>query len=120
MELTRAVLAERIVERLKAEHETLARQWHASAPINHFVLDDLLPQQWVERIRGAFPRGSEMTLKRSWRELKYVAAQMDRYHALLEESLYGFQGPQVVREVERVTGLLALAPDEMLYSGGSP
>jgi Rps23 Pro-64 3,4-dihydroxylase Tpa1-like proline 4-hydroxylase len=116
--LTRATLAERIVERLRAEREGLARQWRETAPVNYFVVDDVLPHAWASQIRAAFPQGREMTLKRSWRELKYVAAQMDRYHPLLEESLYAFQMPEVVGEVERATGLIALEPDEMLYAGG--
>jgi hypothetical protein len=36
-----------------------------------------------------------MALKKSLRELKYVAAQMHRYDLLLEESIYAFQIPGV-------------------------
>jgi Rps23 Pro-64 3,4-dihydroxylase Tpa1-like proline 4-hydroxylase len=118
MELTRAVLAGAIAARLKSEGEALARQWRESAPVNHFVVDEVLPNEWVSQIRAAFPAGRDMMLKRSWRELKYVAAQMDRYHPLLEESLYAFQLPEVLLEIERLTALPALEPDEMLYAGG--
>jgi len=118
VELTRAALGERIVQRIRAEAERLSAQWRATAPLNYFVIDDVLPGEWAAQIRSAFPPGRQMMLKRSWRELKYVAAQMDRYHPLLEESLYAFQMPEVVREVERATGLVQLDPDEMLYAGG--
>ena len=59
-----------------------------------------------------------MVLKRSLREVKYVAAQMDRYDRLLEESIYAFQEPGIVERVEAITGLKALEPDTHLYAGG--
>lgn len=59
-----------------------------------------------------------MTLKRTLRETKYVAAQMDRYNPLLEEAVYAFQMPEVLRMVERITALEAIEPDELLYAGG--
>lgn len=118
VELTRDVLAREIQQRMEAERAKLVDQWHASSPINHFVLDDLLPESWTRRVREAFPSNDEMVLKRSLRELKLVAAQMDKYHPLLEESIYAFQAPQIVELVQRITGLAALEPDELLYAGG--
>jgi Rps23 Pro-64 3,4-dihydroxylase Tpa1-like proline 4-hydroxylase len=117
VELTRNILAREIQARLEAEQEQLARQW-AAGPINYFVLDNVLPEVWVRRIREAFPSGEQMRLLRSLREVKYVAAQMDRYDPVLEESIYAFQSPQIVDLVHRITGLAALEPDEMLYAGG--
>lgn len=116
--LTRAEIARKIELRLDAEMESAARQWGASGPINHFILDDLLPPEWTRQIRDAFPRADQMTLKRSLRELKFVAAQMDKYHPLLEESVYAFQAPGVVERIQRITGLRALEPDHKLYAGG--
>jgi Rps23 Pro-64 3,4-dihydroxylase Tpa1-like proline 4-hydroxylase len=117
-DLTRETLAREISLRLEAEKDRLAQQWHASAPINHFVLDDLLPEEWARQIFSAFPNTDEMVLKRSLRELKYVAAQMNKYDSLLEESIYAFQAPPIVKLVEQITRLKALEPDEMLYAGG--
>ena len=118
VELTRNILAREIQRRLEAERATLVRQWQDSVPINYFVLDDLLPEDWTRQIGAAFPRDDQMVLKRSLRELKLVAAQMDKYHPLLEESIYAFQAPGIVDLVEEITGLRALEPDEMLYAGG--
>lgn len=118
MTLTRAEIGRQIHARLEESRDALARQWSASTPINHFVLDDLLPQEWARQIRTAFPPQSDMVLKRSLREVKYVAAQMDRYAPLLEESVYAFQVPEVVDVVHRITGLDALEPDAQLYAGG--
>jgi Rps23 Pro-64 3,4-dihydroxylase Tpa1-like proline 4-hydroxylase len=118
VELTRNAMAQEIRRRLEAERTSLARQWQQSAPINYFVIDDLLPQEWTRGIREAFPRNDRMVLKRSLRELKFVAAQMDKYDPLLEESIYAFQAPQIVDLVQQITGLEALEPDAQLYAGG--
>jgi len=116
--LTRSALAQEIHRRIDSARTELTRQWQQSAPINYFVLDDLLPQEWTRAIRDAFPRNDRMTLKRSLRELKFVAAQMDRYDPVLEESIYAFQAPEIVSLVHDITGLEALEPDVQLYAGG--
>jgi Rps23 Pro-64 3,4-dihydroxylase Tpa1-like proline 4-hydroxylase len=118
VELTRSIMAREIERRIEAERSNLMRQWQGSAPINYFVLDDLLPEEWTRRIREAFPSSGQMVLKRSLRELKFVAAQMNQYDPLLEESIYSFQAPEVVELIHRITGLKALEPDEQLYAGG--
>jgi Rps23 Pro-64 3,4-dihydroxylase Tpa1-like proline 4-hydroxylase len=116
--LDRVSMAGAIAGRLDAERGELVRQWQISAPINHFVLDDVLPAGWAGDIRNAFPDGAGMMLKRSLRELKFVAAQMDKYHPLLEEAVYAFQAPEVVERVQAITALRALQPDPHLYAGG--
>jgi len=117
-ELNRGLIAAEIQARLQAERNRLGEQWEASAPINYFVLDDLLPESWAREIFRSFPRPETMRLKRSLRELKYVSAQLDEYAPLLEEAIYAFQGPPIVKLVEDITQLKALEPDDMLYAGG--
>lgn len=115
---SRRAMAERVHDRISTAAAELAHQWKESAPINYFVVDDVLPQAWAEAIRAAFPSPKSMTLKRSLRELKYVAAQMDSYDPLLEDAIYAFQAPEILASIERITGLAALEPDELLYAGG--
>lgn len=107
-----------IAARLDGERERIEQQWRDSAPISHFVIDDVLPEACAQRIREAFPSGADMVLKSSLRELKYVSAQMDRHDPVLEESIYAFQMPSVVERVQRITQLRALEPDSLLYAGG--
>jgi Rps23 Pro-64 3,4-dihydroxylase Tpa1-like proline 4-hydroxylase len=118
MSLGRDTLARQICERLDSHQDDIRRQWQGSNPVQHFVVDDLLPEPWVREIRAAFPDGRSMKLNKSLRELKYVAAQMDRYPPVLEEAIYAFQMPEVVQRIERLTGIKALEPDDMLYAGG--
>jgi Rps23 Pro-64 3,4-dihydroxylase Tpa1-like proline 4-hydroxylase len=111
-------MAQAITARLDSERVRIEQQWRDSAPINHFVVDDVLPEASALRIREAFPSGASMVLKRSLRELKYVSAQMDRHDPVLEESIYAFQMPGVVERVQQITQLRALEPDSLLYAGG--
>ena len=103
---------------IKLHSRELLQQWRQTAPICHVVIDDLLPEEWAHGIRQAFPKPDSMALKSSLRELKYVAAQMNKYDALLEEAIYAFQDPEIVAAVEEVTKLRTLEPDSMLYAGG--
>jgi Rps23 Pro-64 3,4-dihydroxylase Tpa1-like proline 4-hydroxylase len=118
MKLDRANLARQMHPIIAGKAAELTRQWTESAPINYFVLDDLLPEDWARSIRAAFPRPETMALKSSLRELKYVAAQMNQYDPLLEETVYAFQDPEIVRTIEQITGLRSLEPDSLLYAGG--
>jgi Rps23 Pro-64 3,4-dihydroxylase Tpa1-like proline 4-hydroxylase len=118
VKLDRDELARHMLSVMARRTSDLASQWRVSAPVNHFVVDDLLPEEWVRAIRSAFPRPEAMVLKRSLRELKYVSAQMNRYDSLLEEIVYAFQAPGIVSLVEQITALQALEADSMLYAGG--
>jgi Rps23 Pro-64 3,4-dihydroxylase Tpa1-like proline 4-hydroxylase len=93
-------------------------QWRASPKIGHFFIDNVLPADVADRIRAAFPAGQSMKIKRSIRELKFIAAQMNQFDPLLEEAIYAFQDPRIVEVVGRITGLRDLEPDEQLYAGG--
>jgi Rps23 Pro-64 3,4-dihydroxylase Tpa1-like proline 4-hydroxylase len=116
--MNRTEIAELIVAKLEPMQEIMASQWVHSGTINHCFIDDLLPKELAHRIRAAYPSGTSMQVKKSLRELKYVAAQMDKYDAILEETLYAFQDPRVVAIVTRITGLKKLEPDALLYAGG--
>ena len=118
MEISRATMAQEICARLDARRDELIAQWQSCEPINHFVLDDVLPEEWALDIHRAFPPSESMVLKKSLRELKFVAAQMNKYQPVLEEVIYAFQASGVVDRVHRITGLRALEPDELLYAGG--
>jgi Rps23 Pro-64 3,4-dihydroxylase Tpa1-like proline 4-hydroxylase len=116
--MNRDRMAKAIASRLRELMPALQQLWQGSEPINHCIVDDLLPSDLALRIRAAYPQGAAMRVRRSLRELKYVAAQMNRYDPLLEETLYSFQDHAVVQLVGEITGLRGLQPDEQLYAGG--
>ncbi len=119
MQLTRDFLAEKIRERLESEQKNLQAQFLKSREkIGYFYVDNLLPENIALKIAEEFPPPSEMMLKKSIREDKYVSAQMDKHSALLEEVLYAFQDKRVVEIISQITGITPLFPDEFLYAGG--
>lgn len=107
-----------IAGRLHDEADRLAQEFDRPGRIRTFALDDLLDPAAAQQIYDAFPPVSDMMLRKSLREYKYVATQMDRYPPILEEILYAFQEPAVVEAVSRITGLEGLMPDRSLYAGG--
>jgi Rps23 Pro-64 3,4-dihydroxylase Tpa1-like proline 4-hydroxylase len=117
---TRYDLATLIHDRLNRDKELLSKSWKDSTNhVEHFYLDDLLPEHIVFKIYKAFPRDtSKMLLRKTIRELKYVAAQMNQYDDILEEIVFAFQDERIVRIVADITKLKGLEPDSLLYAGG--
>ena len=106
-----------IERRLRTESERMHVEFHQHT-VQSCVIDDLLPKEEVLEIYRAFPDKSTMTLKKSLRENKYVAAQMNKYVPILEEIVYAFQEPGVLKIVEEITGIREMIPDDRLYAGG--
>ena len=68
----------------------------------------------VKKINQVFPSSEEMVLKKSLREDKYVAAQMNLYNPILEEIIYAFQDKRIVKLIGEICILNDLFPDENL------
>ena len=118
-QLGREAICAAITSRFDADAAAAAREAFAgSNPIQHFVIDDLLPGAMARAIYESFPAHTQMFERRNLREHKYVAAQMDRYAAQAEEAIYAFQDPRVVELVASLTRLPELRADPQLYAGG--
>lgn len=108
-----------IFNRLQEEKGVLTKQFEESkAGIGYFYIDNLLPLELSQSISEAFPSKEEMVLKKSLREYKHVAAQMDKYNPLLEKVIYAFQDERIVKVIGEICGIEQLEPDEHLYAGG--
>jgi len=116
--MTRAELGKLIVARLDPERERLAREYRESGRIWAFMVDGLLPEEIALRAAAAFPPIERMVHKKNLGQDKYVGVQMNQYDPLLEEVVYAFQEPEVVRLVGEITGIRELIPDADLYAGG--
>ena len=114
----RAQLADKIVARLEPEVDKLSAEFRAPGRIPSCRITDLLPTEYANEIFERFPASDAMMLKRSLKENKHVAAQMDAFDPILEEAVYAFQDPRVVDLIARITGLRSLEPDVDLYAGG--
>ena len=118
-QITRVTLADIIIEKLHFEKDKLKLQFQNSdTSIGYFFLDDLLPNEVALQLNEVFPSTDQMVLKKSIREDKYVAAQMNLYNPLLEEIIYAFQDKRVVEIVGEICNIKNPIPDENLYAGG--
>ena len=107
-----------IIESRMREQLPRMRDDFANHVVQSTYIDNLLPEDEVLKINAAFPDKSTMMLNKSLREHKYVAAQMNRYDPVLEEIIYAFQEPNIVKVVEEITGIRGMQPDTHLYAGG--
>jgi Rps23 Pro-64 3,4-dihydroxylase Tpa1-like proline 4-hydroxylase len=104
--MNRTQIAEIVKARLTESFADIQAQFQeTSGDIGYFYVDQ-------------FPSPEGMKLKKSLREYKYIAAQMDQYDPILEEAIYAFQDPGVVEIVKQVCGMASAYPDEHLYAGG--
>lgn len=119
MEYNRKEIALLIVKSLNKNKESLKNQFLKSKnTIGFFYIDDLLPKDLVKDIHINFPKLTETKHRKSIREHKYVAYQMNKYHALLEEVIYAFQEKNVVNCIGEICNSPSILPDENLYAGG--
>lgn len=116
--MNRTEIADLIVARIAPNVEQFAEQFAVPGRIGSCRVLDLLPEEIPQAIYDSFPQSDRMVLKKSIKENKHVAAQMDQYDPLLEEAVYAFQDPRVVELIGRITGLKTLEPDADLYAGG--
>lgn len=112
-------LANLIFTKIESNKVELKNQFIDSKDaIGFFYLDDLLPNEIAIKIHEVFPLAAQMVLKKSIREDKYIAAQMNLYNQLLEEIIYAFQDKRIVDLVASICEIDNAIPDENLYAGG--
>ncbi|WP_298320029.1 2OG-Fe(II) oxygenase [uncultured Aquimarina sp.] len=117
--LNRDKIADLIFLKLKDNEEVLKNHFHqTSKGIGYFYLDNLLPDELAKEIFDKFPRTKDVKVKKSIREYKYVAAQMNKYHPLLEEIIYAFQDRKIVDLIAMICSYENVVPDKNLYAGG--
>ncbi|UAM97028.1 2OG-Fe(II) oxygenase [Polaribacter litorisediminis] len=112
-------IAKFICHQLEKNKEILKDQFLKSKEsIGFFYLDDLLPEALALEIHSKFPELEKTVKRKSLREYKFTAYQMDAYDALLEEVIYAFQDKNVIELVAEICGLKQVFGDEFLYAGG--
>lgn len=117
--MNRNELSKLIFDTIYRNKRELKKQFsNSKEKIGYFFLDDLLPSELAYQIHEIFPKSSEMVLKKSLREDKYVAAQMNLYAPQLEEIIYAFQDKKIVDLIGEICEIQEVIPDEYLYAGG--
>ncbi|MGJ5627871.1 2OG-Fe(II) oxygenase [Nostoc sp. CALU 1950] len=110
--------AEKIYNKLENCQDALQRDFLNNRPIYSCYVDNLLDEKDAKEIYEAFPPKESLVLLKDLREYKYVGMQMNKFNPILEEIIYAFQDPRVVKLISKITGFEELLPDEYLYAGG--
>ena len=117
--MKREELSNLIFNKLNSKKEELSISYQQSKKqIGYFYIDDLLPEEIVRKIFKSFPKPQEMKLKKSLKEYKHIAVQMNQYEPLLEEIIYAFQDVRIVELFKNICGTFEIFPDKNLYAGG--
>lgn len=119
-ELTHNDLSELVNQRLVKSLPEIQRQF-ANPPTGftrHAVIDNLLPDDIARTIYESFPKAEDMRLMKTFREQKYTSKSLGKFAPVLREITFAFQDSEVLRTVERCTGLSQQHPDPNLYAGG--
>jgi Rps23 Pro-64 3,4-dihydroxylase Tpa1-like proline 4-hydroxylase len=115
---TRAEFVAAISQRLLREQDRLRAHFAAAQPVRHFVVDELLPPDWLRAVAAVFPAPDQLLLKKSWREQKRVGVAVERYAPCIGDLLFAFQAPAVVAAIGAITGIDGLEADPSLYASG--
>jgi len=110
-----SLIYKNLVENKKEIHQQFLSN---KEQIGFFYVDDLLPTELALKIHACFPKTSDTVQRKNLREQKFTAFQMNKYDALLEEVIYAFHEPKVVKLISEICDLEAVYPDENLYAGG--
>lgn len=117
--MKRVAISKLIYQNIKAHELALKEQFLASKnQIGYFYLDALLPKEIALEIYNKFPKIAQTVARKTLREQKFTAYQMNAYDALLEEVVYAFQDKKVVQLISEICGIKELLPDANLYAGG--
>lgn len=117
--MTRVEFADLILDKINSQKQKIKKQYDNSKDkIGYFWIDDFLPEDLALRIAELFPDKSEMVLKKSLKENKYIAVQMDQYNLILEEIIYSFQDERIVNLIAEICDIKQPIPDSSLYAGG--
>jgi len=117
--MNRVDISKLIISKLKnVTFEFLKNQYEESGPINHIVIDELLPQEIALELNDIFPLESELSLLDGIQEKKYVNVYFSKSQKLIEECIYSFQEPSVIDLIGEITRISDLIGDPELYAGG--
>ena len=111
-------IAHKICVRLESEKQSLKSSWAQSSPVQHFVVDNLLPADWVRGTHRGFPEWSRLNRYDSIRERKSSSADMDSWGEMTRNCFLALQYPDVLKIMSEITGIQQLEGDVSAYAGG--
>lgn len=118
--MQREEISRLIVERLQFEADKLQAEFQRprTAPTRFVAIDDVLPESLARQVFERFPVVTQMRLLSTFREHKYTSKALDKMDPLITAATFAFQTPEVIQEVEFITGFQDMMGDPHLYAGG--
>jgi Rps23 Pro-64 3,4-dihydroxylase Tpa1-like proline 4-hydroxylase len=118
--MERDEISKLIVERLQSEADKLQTEfWQPrSVPTRYIAIDNVLPEPLARQVFAAFPVVAQMRQLSTFRERKYTSKALDRMDPLIAATTFAFQSPEMIEQVELITGLKDMVGDPQLYAGG--
>jgi len=117
--LDKLAISKIIYNHIFTNKQSLKEQFNKNEKtIGYFFLDYVLPEELALNCAKVFPKPEEMKLLKSIKEYKYISAQMDKHHQLLESVIYAFQNDKIVKLIGEICNITSLYPDNSLYAGG--
>ena len=118
--MKREDISKLIVEHLQSKREKLRMEFQQprAVPTRHLTVDNILPEPLARAVFEAFPAVEQMRLLSSFREYKYTSKALDKMDPLMTATTFAFQTPEMIQEVEFITGFQDMEGDPHLYAGG--
>jgi len=114
----RSTIAKLICDRLAQQGiKQLQEEYFLSGKINYFIVDDLLPFDLANKLDSLFPLESQLNMLDERQERKYVGVNFSKNQLIVEECVYAFQHPSVIKKISEICGITDLEGDSELYAG---
>ena len=109
-----------INHRLTESRENLRSQFAERAHGHTRVawVDGLLDSATAEQIASRLPSLEKMVPRRSFRECKYTSNRMNELDPMVGQVCFALQDPDLIAQIELITGIKNLLPDPTLYASG--
>lgn len=114
-------IAQQIRQRIDASMDQAQQQWCSplGTSTRYFVVDDLLPEELVDKLFAAFSQNEiEWVQRSSFRENKKTYSKIDSLNPLIGAVTDAFHAECVLEAIAQVTGFDGLQADPELYAGG--
>lgn len=111
------LIAQRIAEE-KDQAKISFLQEHPIQVARHFVVDNLLPTEIAEQVYACFPNPKKMRLLSQYGQIKLRYGYIKKAAKLLQDVNSAIQSPQVIEQIEAITGLQQQIADPTRFGGG--
>jgi len=114
-------IVEIIKNRLESEITKLNNNFNNSNKdfgCRYCCIDNFLPEDVVNIISNKFPSYKSMRFLNSHREQKYTSKQFSQFDPIISEVAFSLQHPEVIKIIEKITGIKNQMGDPSFYAGG--